>query len=93
MTCPPSRLITLTILDERYKLLVQDPSVARPYLFSGGQNMYNGVVLVGTMNVYIPASLGRRPIPFPGTRHYRYLRYLRGCSSPYDWSGNLQNIL
>ena len=27
-----------------------------------GQNMYNRVVLVCTVNVYIPSSLGRRPI-------------------------------
>ena len=33
-----------------------------PYLLSEGQNMYNRVVLVYTVNVYIPASLGRWPI-------------------------------
>ena len=33
-----------------------------PYLFSDVQNMYDLVVLVCTVNVYIPASLGRRPI-------------------------------
>ena len=38
---------------------MQDPRAARPYLFSDGQNMYNRAVLV---NVYMPASLGRRPI-------------------------------
>ena len=51
-------------------LLVQDPRAARPYLFSDGQNMYNRVVLVCTVNVYIPASLGRWPI----------LRYLQNCT-------------
>ena len=34
----------------------------RPYLFSDGRKIYNLVVLVCTVNVYIPASLGRRPI-------------------------------
>ena len=43
-------------------MLVQDTRAARPYLFSDGQNMYNRAVLVCTVNVYIPASLGRRPI-------------------------------
>ena len=42
--------------------LVKDTRAARPYLLSDGQNMYNRVVLVCTVNVYIPASLGRRPI-------------------------------
>ena len=32
-------------------LLVQDPRVVRPYLFSDGQNMCNRVVLVCTVNV------------------------------------------
>ena len=40
-------------------LIVQDH---RLYLFSVGQNMYNRVVLACTVNIYIPASLGRRPI-------------------------------
>jgi hypothetical protein len=40
----------------------QDPRAPRPYLFSDGQNMYNEVVLVYAVNVYKPASLGRRPI-------------------------------
>ena len=31
-------------------------------LFSGGQNIYNRAVLVCTVNVHMPASLGRRPI-------------------------------
>ena len=44
------------------KLIVKDPKAARPYLLSEGQNMYNRVVLVCTMNVHIPASLDRRPI-------------------------------
>ena len=45
-------------------IVVKDPRAARPYLFSEGQNMYNRVVLVCTsiVNVYIPASLDRRPI-------------------------------
>ena len=37
---------------------------------SDGQNMYSRVVLVCTVNVYIPASLGRPPI----------LRYLQNCT-------------
>jgi hypothetical protein len=36
-------------------VIVQDP---RPYLSPDGQNTYNRVVLVCTVNVYIPASLG-----------------------------------
>jgi hypothetical protein len=43
---------------------------ARPSLFSDEQNMYNRVVLVCTANVYIPTSLGGRPI----------LRYLQSCT-------------
>ena len=42
--------------------VVQDPMAPRPYLLSDCQNMYNRVVLVCTVNAYIPASLGRRPI-------------------------------
>ena len=51
---------------------VIDPRTPRPYLFSDGQytSMYNRVELVCTVNVYIPASLGRRPI----------LRYLQNCT-------------
>ena len=37
--------------------IVKDPRAARLYLFSDGQNMYNRVVLVCTVNVYFPASL------------------------------------
>ena len=40
---------------------VQDPRAARLYLFSDGQNIYNRIVLVYTLKVYIPASLGRQP--------------------------------
>ena len=43
-------------------LKVKDPMATRPYLFSDGQNICNRVVLVCTVNVYTPASLGRRPI-------------------------------
>ena len=43
-----------------FLLLGQDSRAARPYLFSDVQNMYNRVVLVCTVNVYIPASLGQR---------------------------------
>ena len=50
-------------------VLEQDPKAPGPYLFSDGQNMYNGVVLVCTVNVYIPASLGRRTI----LRYHRVL--------------------
>ena len=59
------------------KVLVQDPRAARHYLFSGGQNTYNRVVLVRRVNVHIPASWGRRPI----LRYQvlQYLRYPRGC--------------
>ena len=46
----------------RYEVIVKDPKASRPYLFSDGQNMYNRVVLVCTVNDYIPASLGRRSI-------------------------------
>jgi hypothetical protein len=53
--------------------IVENTRVARPYLFPNGQNMYNRVVLVCTMNVYIPANLGRRPI-------IRYNRYLQNCT-------------
>ena len=59
------KTLTTTILR-----LVEDPRAARPYLFSDGQNMYNRVVLVCTVNVYIPTSLGRRTIlryQVPGT--------------------------
>ena len=44
-------------LETGRRLIVQDPKATRPYLFSDGQNMYNRVVLVCTVNVYIPASL------------------------------------
>ena len=47
---------------ENNRYVVKDPRAARPYLFSDGQNMYNRVVLVCTVSVYIRASLGRRPI-------------------------------
>ena len=46
----------------RVTLIVQDPRVARHYFFSDGQNMYNPVVLLCTVNVHMPVSLGRRPI-------------------------------
>ena len=42
-------------------VIVHNPKVPRPYLFFDGQNMYNRVVLVCTVNVCIPASLGRWP--------------------------------
>ena len=38
------------------RVIVQDPRDPRPYLFSNGQNMYNRVVLVCTVKVYIPNS-------------------------------------
>ena len=44
------------------EIVVQDPIGPRPYLFSDGQNMYNRVVLVCTVKVYIHARLGRGPI-------------------------------
>ena len=40
----------------------QDPRAPRPYLFSDRHNMYYRVVLVCTVNLYIPANLSRRPI-------------------------------
>jgi len=40
----------------------QDPRAPRSNLFSDWQNMYNREVLVGTVNKYIAARLGRRPI-------------------------------
>ena len=42
--------------------IVKDPRAARPYLIYDGQNIYNLVLIVCTVNIYIPASLGRRPI-------------------------------
>ena len=42
----------------RPEIIFKDPRTARPYSLSDGQNMYNRVVLVCTVNVYIPASLG-----------------------------------
>ena len=42
------------------KIIVQGPRAPGLYLFSDGQNMYNRVVLVCTVNLY--ASLGRRSI-------------------------------
>ena len=44
------------------EVIGRDLRAARPYLFSDGQNIYNQVVLVSTVNVYISVSLGRRPI-------------------------------
>ena len=35
---------------------VKDPRAPRPYLFFDGQNIYNRVVLLCTVNVYITAS-------------------------------------
>ena len=43
-------------------LLGRDLRAPRPYLFSDGWNMYNREVLVCTVNVYIPAIMGWRPI-------------------------------
>ena len=54
-------------------IIVKDPRVSRPYLFSDGQNIYNRVVLVCRVNVYIPASLGRRPV-------LRQTRYVKNCT-------------
>jgi len=42
--------------------VVEDFRATRPYLFSDIQNMYNQVVLVCIVNIYIPADLGRQPI-------------------------------
>ena len=69
-------------------LIVQDPRAPKPYLLSDGQNMYNRVVLVCTVNVYIPASLGRRPI-----HRYQVLQVPKGMFDPYDWSDSLKNII
>ena len=57
-------------------------------LFYDGQNMYNRVVLVCTVNVYIPASLGRWLI-----LRYQVLQIPYGMFGLYDFSGSLQNIL
>ena len=35
-------------------VIVEDPRAARPYLFSDGQNIYNRVVLVCTVRIYLP---------------------------------------
>jgi hypothetical protein len=43
-------------------LIGRGPRAPRPYLFLDGTNMYNQIVLVYTVNVYIPANLGRPPI-------------------------------
>ena len=53
---------SVSTLVYRISIIGRNPRAARPYLFSDGQNMYNRVVLVCTVNVYIPSSLGRRPI-------------------------------
>ena len=55
-----------------FLLLGQDSRAARPYLFSDVQNMYNRVVLVCTVDIYMHASLGQLPI-------LRYYRYLQNC--------------
>ena len=34
-----------------FALIVEDPRAARPYLFSDGENTYNRVVLLCTVNV------------------------------------------
>jgi hypothetical protein len=52
-----------------------DPRAPRPYLFSDGRNMYNRVVLVCTVNVYIPAGLRRRPI-----LRYQILQVRKTCT-------------
>ena len=59
--------------------IVKDTRAARPYLFSDGQNMYHGVVLVCTVNVYIPASLVRRSI-----LRYQVLQVPTKLYSPYS---------
>ena len=50
-------------------------SQGRQNLFSDGQNMYNRVVLVCTVNVYTFASLGRRPI-----LRYQVLQVRKNCT-------------
>ena len=59
-------------------VIVQDPRALRSYLYSDGQNVYSRVVLVCTMNVYIPASLGRRLI-----LRYQLLDVRKKKYSPY----------
>ena len=49
--------------------IVQDLRAARPYLFSDGQNMYNPVVLVCTVNPLACAD-GQ----FSGPMYYRYVK-------------------
>jgi hypothetical protein len=71
-------------------LIVEDPRAARPYLYSDGQNMYNRVVLVCTVNVYIPPdgqNMYNRVVLVctvnvyipPNLGQRPILRYLRGC--------------
>ena len=54
--------VPLFILFDNLCVIFKDLRAARPYLFSDVQNKYNRLVLVCTLNVYIPASLGWLPI-------------------------------
>ena len=71
------KLLDFRNIRRYWEHIVQDPSAARPYLFSDGQNMYNRVVLVCTVNVYIPLAWTNGQ--FSDTRYYIYLR---GCLAP-----------
>ena len=59
----------------RIYLIGRYTRAARPYLFSDGQNMYNRVILVCTVNVYIHASLGRLP-----NVKYQVLQVRQNCT-------------
>ena len=68
--------------------IVQDPSAARSYLFSDGQNMHNRVVFACTVNVHIPATLRRRPILRYQVRknctHFTYSLRTESCVSCWE---------
>ena len=68
--------------DELIPDIIKDPSAGRPYLFSDEQNMYNQVVLVSTVNIYMPASLDRRPV-----LRYQVLQVGKQLYSHYVQSG------
>ena len=61
--------------NEMKVLIFHDPMVPISYLLSDGQNMYNRVALVCAVNVYIPASLDRRP-----SLRYQVLHVRKNCS-------------
>ena len=59
------------MIENHYRIFLkdQDPWAPRSYLLSNTQNVYNRVVLVLAVNIYIHASLGQRPIlRYPGEK-------------------------